>query len=91
VTNKEMWAATMIGGAIGGVVAYLFFTDSGRALRRQIEPALEQFVRELNGFRATLQRTAGVAAESWNVVSDLLGTAAQRPSRPYPGGQTAPF
>jgi gas vesicle protein len=88
-----MWAATMIGGAIGGAVGYLFFTDSGRALRRQVEPALEDFVRELNGFRATLQRTAGVASESWNVISDLLGSAAQQQRQPrsYPGGQTAPF
>jgi gas vesicle protein len=91
VTNRETWAATMIGGAIGAVVAYLFFTDKGRALRRQVEPALEEFVRELNGFRASVQRTAGVAAESWNVFNDLLGNAASKPTRPYPGGQTAPF
>ena len=91
MTNKDMWAATMIGAAIGGVTAYLFFTDRGRAFRRQIEPALENFVRELSSFRGTLQRTASVAAESWSVVTELLGEGSPTPARPYAGGQSAPF
>ena len=34
---------------------------SGRRLRRQIEPALEDFARELSGFRSTIQKAVGVA------------------------------
>jgi hypothetical protein len=56
----------MIGGAvIGALAGYLFFTERGRALRRQLEPAIERFARELGGFRDTIQRAAGVAAEGW--------------------------
>jgi len=30
---------------VGGAIGYLFFTDHGKTLRRQLEPALEDFVR----------------------------------------------
>ena len=40
-------AAAIVGGGDGGVAGYLFFTDRGRAWRRQLEPALEDFAREL--------------------------------------------
>ena len=36
-------AAKVVGAVIGGMAGYLFFTDKGRGLRRQLEPALEAF------------------------------------------------
>jgi len=90
VRNNEVWAATMIGAVVGGAVAYLFFTDRGKAVRRQLEPALEDFVRELNGFRSTFQRAVGAANDSWKVLSDMVGEPSHT-ARRYPEGQTSPF
>ena len=84
-------AATIVGAVIGGVAGYLFFTDRGRQLRRQIEPAIEDIVRELSSFRGTVQRAAGVANESWKLLNDALGEGGPQAPR-YPGGhQTSPF
>ena len=89
MTDKAM-AATVIGAVIGGATGYFFFTERGRSLRRQLEPALDDFVRELSSFRGTLQKAAGVASEGWKLLNDSLGDTGQ-PSRRYSGGQTSPF
>jgi gas vesicle protein len=89
MNNSRAMAATLVGAAVGGVAGYLFFTEPGRRVRRQLEPALEDFARELMSFRATIQKAAGVANESWKLLNDALGeNAAPR----YPGThQTSPF
>jgi len=84
-------AATMVGALVGGVAGYLFFTDHGRNLRRQLEPALEDFGRELMSFRTTVQKAAGVANEGWKLLNDALGEQGGSSPR-YPGAhQTSPF
>ncbi len=91
--NSRAIAATIVGAVIGGVAGYLFFTEEGRRVRRQIEPALDDFARELMSFRVTLQKAAGVANDGWNLLNDVLGEAGPHtPHTPrYPGGQTSPF
>ena len=89
MTDKAV-AATIVGAVIGGVAGYLLFTDRGRALRRQLEPALEDFMQELNSFRGTLQRASGVASEGWKLLNDALGEYPPQ-TRRYPAGQTSPF
>ena len=88
--NSRAIAATIFGAIIGGAAGYLFFTEEGRRVRRQIEPALDDFARELMSFRATLQKATGVASEGWKLLNDTLGEAGPQTPR-YPGGQTAPF
>ncbi len=61
------------GAVLGGLAAYFFVSERGRALRRQLEPALEDFARELGGFRSTIQRAAEVAAESWGAIDEVVG------------------
>jgi hypothetical protein len=90
MNNSRDMTAIIVGAVIGGVVGYLFFTDRGRGVRRQIEPALEAFSRELVSFRNTLQEAAGVANEGWKILNDTLGDGGKRPVR-YPGGQASPF
>jgi len=82
--------ATLVGAVIGGAAGYLFFTDHGRQLRRDMEPALDDFARELNSFRGTVQRAAGVASEGWKLLNDALGERGTQ-SR-YPSTQqSSPF
>jgi len=90
VTDRQVLGTTLVGAAIGALVGFLFFTDRGRRLRRRIEPALDDFVRELNSLRGTVQRAADAASESWRMLDDVVREPTQ-PSHRYPGGQTSPF
>ena len=89
MNNSRELAATLVGAVIGGVAGYLFFTEHGRTVRRQIEPALEDFSRELMSFRTTVQKAAGVASEGWQLLNDALGDTGPTPK--FPGRQTSPF
>jgi gas vesicle protein len=89
MNNSRAMAATMVGAVVGGVAGYLFFTEQGRRVRRQLEPAIEDFARELMSFRATIQKAAGVANEGWKLLNDAIGETGPAPR--YPGAQTSPF
>jgi len=84
-------AATLVGGIVGAMAGYLLFTDRGRALRRQLEPALEDFARELNNFRSTVAKAAGVAGEGWKLLNEALGDRATQPGRYPTPHQSSPF
>ena len=89
MNNSRAIAATLVGAIIGGVAGYLFFTEDGRRVRRQIEPALDDFSRELISFRATLQKATGVASDGWKLLNETFGETG--PAARYPGRQTSPF
>jgi len=89
MNNSREMTATVVGAVIGGLAGYLFFTDRGRSIRRQIEPALEDFSRELMSFRSTVQKAGGVASEGWKLLNDALGESGPAPR--FPGRQTSPF
>jgi gas vesicle protein len=89
MNNSRELAATLVGAVIGGMAGYLFFTERGRSIRRQIEPALEDFSRELMSFRGTVQKATGVANEGWKLLNDALGES--EPTPRFPGRQTSPF
>ena len=89
MNNSREIRATLVGAVIGGIAGFLFFTDRGRSIRRQFEPALEDFSRELMSFRATVQKAVGVASEGWNLLNDALGE--NEPAPRFPGRQTSPF
>ena len=87
-TSRAM-AATIVGAVIGGLAGYFFFTERGRELRRQIEPALDDIARELNSFRQTVEKAVGVASQGWNVLNEAMES---RPNTRYPTAhQTSPF
>ena len=89
MNNSRDMAVVMGGAIIGGVAGYLFFTERGRSVRRQIEPALKDFSRELTSFRSMVQKSAGTASEGWRLLTDALGERGSPPAR-YPSGQTSP-
>jgi hypothetical protein len=91
MNNSRAVAATVVGAVIGGVAGYLFFTEHGRTVRRQLEPALDDFTRELMSFRTTVQKAAGVANDGWKLLNEALGESGHQAAR-YPGAhQTSPF
>ena len=87
--NSRALAATLVGAVVGGVAGYLFFTDHGRSVRRQIEPALDDFTSELMSFRTTVQKATSVASEGWKLLNEAIGDSG--PAAKYPGRQTSPF
>jgi len=87
--NSQALAATVVGAVLGGMAGYMFFTDNGRIMRRQLEPAIDDFARELASFRGTLQRAMGVANEGWKVLNEALGEEGGR--RSPATRQTTPF
>lgn len=89
--NDKAVLVTMLGAVIGGIAAYLFFTERGRAFRRQLEPALEDLARELNSFRGTVHRATNVANEGWKLLNDALGDRGHEPPRYPDAHQTSPF
>jgi gas vesicle protein len=89
--NSRVIAATVVGAILGGAAGYLFFSEHGRGMRRAMEPALDDLARELNNFRSTLQKAAGVASEGWRLLNDALGEGAGQPRRFAGTHQTAPF
>jgi hypothetical protein len=87
--NSRDIAATLIGAGIGALAGFLFFTERGRTVRRQLEPALEDLSRELISFRRTMNRATGVAGDGWRLLNEALGETANLPK--FPGRQTSPF
>ncbi len=72
VNERGMVMASMaIGAALGGVVGYLFFTEDGRRRREQIEPALDQLMREAQRLRGTVEKVQDAAGEGMRMFYEL--------------------
>ena len=89
--NSRAVGAMVVGAVVGALAGYIFFTDRGRAWRRQLEPALEDLSRELGQFRGTVNRAAGVASEGWKLLNEAIGDRETPPSRYPTTQQTSPF
>lgn len=71
--RSRVFAATVAGAALGGLVGTLYFTSDGRRMREQIEPRLDEFARELGRLRTTVQKAQAVASDGWRSLSELAG------------------
>jgi hypothetical protein len=92
VTEKsETLIVTCIGAVAGAAAAYIFFTRQGRHLRASFEPALEDLARELDSFRGTIAKAAGVAGEGWKLLNEAMGEANDSAARFHNPHQTSPF
>jgi hypothetical protein len=87
--NSRFWAATLGGAVVGAIAGYMFFTEDGRTFRRQLEPMLDDVMREMNSFRHTVEKAAHVAGEGWKLLNEALGEA-DRPRYVAPH-QSTPF
>jgi len=49
--------AAVAGAVIGAAAGFMFFTERGRALRRELEPVLDELAEELHNFRGKQETT----------------------------------
>jgi hypothetical protein len=88
VSDQGRVMAAMLGGAVvGGVVGYLYLTAGGQRLRGQIEPRLDDALREIGRLRQTIGKAQSVAAEGWRSLNQVAAPRSEwggaRQSSPY--------
>jgi hypothetical protein len=66
-----------MGAVAGGVWGWLYLTENGRRVRDQIEPKLDDVMRELTRVRGTVEKARSVANEGWRSLSDVTRGASQ--------------
>lgn len=71
--RSRVLLATMIGAVAGGVWGWLYMTQQGARVRSQIEPKLDDFVRELANVRGTVEKARTAANEGWRSLNDITG------------------
>ena len=71
--RSRVLLATMLGAVAGGVWGWLYMTQRGARFRSQIEPKLDDFVRELSNVRGTVEKARTAANEGWRSLNDITG------------------
>jgi hypothetical protein len=69
--RSRVLAATCVGAVAGGIWGWLYLTDSGRQLREQIEPKLDDLIGEFTRVRGTVEKARTAANEGWRSLSDI--------------------
>jgi hypothetical protein len=69
--RSRVLMATCLGAVIGGAWGWLYLTDSGRRLRAQIEPRLDDLISEMTRVRGTVDKARTAANEGWRSLHDL--------------------
>ncbi len=75
--RSRVLMATVLGAIAGGVYGWLYMTESGRRVRDQIEPKLDDFVSEITKVRGTVEKARSAATEGWKSLSEVTGGQAR--------------
>jgi flagellar motor component MotA len=89
--NTQTLAAAAVGAVLGGLAGYLFFTPRGRALRAQLEPALDDMMGELTQMRRTAVKASDVLGEGWKLLNQAMRDDGEQDPRWAKSGQKSPF
>ena len=73
--RSRVLMATFMGAVVGGVCGWLYLTESGRRVRDQIEPKLDDFVNEVARLRGTVEKARTAANEGWRSLGEMAGGA----------------
>lgn len=71
--RSRVLMATVLGAVAGGVWGWLYMTENGRRVRAQIEPKLDDFMRELQNVRGTVDKARTAANEGWRSINEMSG------------------
>jgi gas vesicle protein len=86
--GSRVFLSTLVGAIVGAAAGYLYFTDTGRRIRSQIEPKLDDAMHEIVRIRGTVSKVQAVATEGWRSLSQMSGEGAPQWGR-YRGGQVS--
>lgn len=75
--RSRVLMTTFIGAVLGGVVGWLYMTESGRRVRDQIEPRLDDFMNELTRMRGTVEKARTAANEGLRSLGEITGAPQQ--------------
>lgn len=85
--RSQILLSTLLGAVAGAVVGCLYLTERGSRVRKQIEPALDGFVAEIDRARGTVLRAREAAREGRRAFEDVMAAARATESN---GGLGAP-
>ena len=71
--RSRVLLATILGAVAGGVWGWFYMTDNGRRVRSQIEPKLDDFIREMQSIRGTVEKARTAANEGWRSLGEVTG------------------
>ena len=71
--RSRVLMTTVLGAVAGGVYGWLYLTEGGRRVRDQIEPKLDDFMKELTRVRGTVEKARTAANEGWRSLSEVAG------------------
>lgn len=71
--RSRVLMATVLGAIAGGVYGWLYMTEQGKRVRDQIEPKLDDFMRELTRARGTVDKARTAANEGWRSLNEVTG------------------
>jgi hypothetical protein len=75
--RSRVLMATFLGAVVGGVWGWLYLTESGRRIRDQIDPRLDDFMNEVARMRGTMEKARNAANEGWRSLTDIAGGSQQ--------------
>jgi hypothetical protein len=75
--RSRVLMATLMGAVAGGIWGWLYLTEPGRRMRSQIEPKLDDFMRELSNVRGTVEKARTAANEGWRSINEMAGAGTQ--------------
>jgi gas vesicle protein len=78
----------LIGAALGALAGYLFLTESGRQLRRDLEPRLDDLARDFVALQGSVSRATDAAQQGWRAINEATGGRRQGWTD---ADQTAPY
>jgi hypothetical protein len=76
--RARVLTTTFIGAVIGGVWGWLYMTESGRRVREQIDPRLDDFLGELARVRGTVEKARMAANEGWRSLNEMTSAGQGR-------------
>jgi len=69
--RSRVLLATFLGAVAGGAWGWLYLTEAGRRFKDQIEPKLDDFVKELTRVRGTVDKARTAATEGWRSLNEV--------------------